>query len=82
MCVCVCLFVCVHVCMCVSVCIAHLLCGPSIHLSVNPSDPHTPMYNIYLLQAYSVYDEEVGYCQGLSFLAAALLLHVSVIICY
>ena len=27
-------------------------------------------------QAYSVYDEEIGYCQGLSFLAAALLLHV------
>jgi len=23
-----------------------------------------------------VYDEETGYCQGLSFLAAALLLHV------
>jgi len=30
-----------------------------------------------LFQAYSVYDEEVGYCQGQSFLAAALLLHVS-----
>lgn len=28
-------------------------------------------------KAYSVYDEEVGYCQGLSFLAATLLLHVS-----
>ena len=28
-------------------------------------------------KAYSVYDQEVGYCQGLSFLAAALLLHVS-----
>lgn len=28
-------------------------------------------------KAYSLYDEEVGYCQGLSFLAAALLLHVS-----
>ncbi|KAG1665850.1 Rab GTPase-activating protein 1 [Nymphon striatum] len=27
-------------------------------------------------KAYSVYDEEVGYCQGLSFLAAALLLHM------
>lgn len=36
-------------------------------------------------KAYAVYDEEVGYCQGLSFLAAALLLHVSHIhflICY
>ncbi|CAD5229473.1 unnamed protein product [Bursaphelenchus okinawaensis] len=28
-------------------------------------------------KAYSLYDEEVGYCQGLSFLAAALLLHMS-----
>ncbi|KAG0439258.1 hypothetical protein HPB47_016701 [Ixodes persulcatus] len=28
-------------------------------------------------QAYAVQDPEVGYCQGLSFLAAALLLHVS-----
>lgn len=27
-------------------------------------------------KAYSVYDEEIGYVQGLSFLAAALLLHV------
>uniref|UniRef100_A0ABM0MLF5 Rab GTPase-activating protein 1-like n=1 Tax=Saccoglossus kowalevskii TaxID=10224 RepID=A0ABM0MLF5_SACKO len=27
-------------------------------------------------KAYSVYDEEVGYCQGLSFLAAVLLLHM------
>ncbi|CAM1301965.1 RABGAP1 (predicted), partial [Pycnogonum litorale] len=27
-------------------------------------------------KAYSVYDEEVGYCQGLSFLAAALVLHM------
>lgn len=28
-------------------------------------------------KAYAVYDEEVGYCQGLSFLVASLLLHVS-----
>ncbi|XP_035767459.1 rab GTPase-activating protein 1-like [Neolamprologus brichardi] len=27
-------------------------------------------------QAYSVYDEEIGYCQGQSFLAAVLLLHM------
>ncbi|KAL3099475.1 hypothetical protein niasHS_002930 [Heterodera schachtii] len=27
-------------------------------------------------KAYSLYDEEVGYCQGLSFLAASLLLHM------
>ncbi len=31
----------------------------------------------FWFQAYSVYDDEVGYCQGLSFLAAALLIHVS-----
>lgn len=28
-------------------------------------------------KAYAVYDSEVGYCQGLSFIAASLLLHVS-----
>lgn len=28
-------------------------------------------------KAYAVYDKEVGYCQGLSFVAATLLLHVS-----
>lgn len=28
-------------------------------------------------KAYAVYDQEVGYCQGLSFVAATLLLHVS-----
>lgn len=28
-------------------------------------------------KAYAVYDTEVGYCQGLSFIAASLLLHVS-----
>lgn len=27
-------------------------------------------------KAYSVYDQEVGYCQGLSFIAASLLLHM------
>ncbi|GFR24549.1 TBC1 domain family member 1 [Trichonephila clavata] len=32
-----------------------------------------------LLKAYSVVDEEVGYCQGLSFLGGILLLHVSVV---
>eukprot|EP00039_Didymoeca_costata_P033341 m.41919 g.41919 ORF g.41919 m.41919 type:complete len:983 (-) comp9824_c0_seq1:91-3039(-) len=33
----------------------------------------TRLYNI--CKAYSVYDEEIGYCQGLSFMAAVLLLH-------
>lgn len=31
-------------------------------------------------KAYAVYDSEVGYCQGLSFIAASLLLHVSLLI--
>lgn len=31
-------------------------------------------------KAYAVHDSEVGYCQGLSFLAATLLLHVSTVI--
>ncbi|XP_076346912.1 rab GTPase-activating protein 1-like isoform X1 [Tachypleus tridentatus] len=29
-----------------------------------------------ICKAYSVYDQEIGYCQGLSFLAAALLVHM------
>lgn len=35
------------------------------------------MRPLSFLQAYSVYDEDIGYCQGQSFLAAVLLLHVS-----
>lgn len=31
-----------------------------------------------LLKAYSLLDHEVGYCQGLSFVAGVLLLHVSI----
>ena len=30
-----------------------------------------------LLKAYSLIDKEVGYCQGLSFVAGILLMHVS-----
>lgn len=30
-----------------------------------------------LLKAYSLLDKEVGYCQGLSFVAGILLMHVS-----
>uniref|UniRef100_H2PTB7 Rab GTPase-activating protein 1 n=1 Tax=Pongo abelii TaxID=9601 RepID=H2PTB7_PONAB len=32
--------------------------------------------SIKICKAYSVYDEEIGYCQGQSFLAAVLLLHM------
>ena len=34
----------------------------------------TALYRVS--QTYSLYDVDVGYCQGLSFLAASLLLHV------
>ena len=32
------------------------------------------LYN--LNKAYSIYDSEIGYCQGMSFISAVLLLHV------
>ena len=31
-----------------------------------------------LLKAYSLIDAEVGYCQGISFVAGVLLMHVSI----
>lgn len=34
------------------------------------------MYVRTSMQAYSVYDREVGYCQGSPFIAGVLLLHV------
>ncbi|KAJ3605070.1 hypothetical protein NHX12_027120 [Muraenolepis orangiensis] len=37
-------------------------------------DGQDSLYKI--CKAYSVYDEEIGYCQGQSFLAAVLLLHI------
>ena len=40
-------------------------------------DFHLPTLLLILLQAYSVYDKEVGYCQGSLFLAGVLLMHVS-----
>ena len=39
------------------------------------SCPSTALYNI--LHAYAVADKEVGYCQGLSFVAGLIILHVS-----
>ena len=41
-------------------------------------------FNIYFyLKAYSVRDEEVGYCQGVSFVIATILIHVRIInICF
>lgn len=33
-----------------------------------------------LLKAYSILDPELGYCQGLGFICAVLLLHVSIVL--
>jgi hypothetical protein len=35
----------------------------------------TGLYNV--VKAYSIYDEQVGYCQGIAFIVGALLLNVS-----
>lgn len=61
-------------------------CEPTILRDINRTFPAHDYFketggigqdSLYKLsKAYSVYDEEVGYCQGLSFLAAALLLHM------
>lgn len=32
----------------------------------------------FYLQAYSILDPELGYCQGLGFICGVLLLHVSI----
>ena len=64
----------------VSVCFSS---GPTLYLCVSPQGLHCVSLqglhciSVSLLQAYSVYDDEIGYCQGQSFLAAVLLLHVS-----
>ena len=46
------------------------------HEYFKEADGHGQDGLLKLSKAYSLYDEEVGYCQGLSFLAASLLLHV------
>ncbi len=40
----------------------------------------TALYNI--CKAYSIYDVDVGYCQGLSFVAAMLLSQVNIVAIY
>lgn len=42
--------------------------------TTNPKSLLDPLFKV--CKAYAVLDEEVGYCQGLSFLVAALLLHM------
>ena len=59
-------------------------CENVILRDVNRTFPGHPFFQeesgqqaLYKLsKAYSIYDEEVGYCQGLSFLIATLLLHM------
>nr|XP_039247708.1 TBC1 domain family member 1-like [Styela clava] len=60
----------------------------AILIDIGRTFPSHPMYSQLLgpgqlslfnvLKAYSLYDEEVGYCQGLSFIAGVLLMHTCV----
>lgn len=50
--------------------------GPLILLLPPPPSPFSTPPTPPPPKAYSVYDEEVGYCQGFSFIAAVLLLHM------
>ncbi|XP_054720811.1 rab GTPase-activating protein 1-like [Uloborus diversus] len=61
-------------------------CGSAIQRDINRTFPAHEYFKesggigqdslFKICKAYSVYDPEVGYCQGQSFLAAALLLHI------
>lgn len=61
-------------------------CGSAIQRDINRTFPAHEYFkesggvgqdSLYkICKAYSVYDPEIGYCQGQSFLAAALLLHI------
>ncbi len=48
-------------------------CYPAVSLTQDESGQQS-LYK--LSKAYSIYDEEIGYCQGLSFLIATILLHM------
>jgi TBC1 domain-containing protein 4 len=60
-------------------CVFTLIAGRTFPSHTYFSSPLGPgqlaLFN--LLKAYSLLDPEVGYCQGLSFVAGVLLLHVS-----
>ena len=45
------------------------------YFSTSFQDGQRGLYNV--LHAYSVADEEVGYCQGMSYIAGIFLIHVS-----
>lgn len=42
--------------------------------SLDPTSGQNKLYNV--LKAYSAYDKQVGYCQGINYLAAMLLTHI------
>lgn len=42
--------------------------------SIEPSSGQNKLYNV--LKAYSCYDKQIGYCQGMNYLAAMLLTHI------
>jgi hypothetical protein len=42
--------------------------------SLDPDSGKNKLYNV--LKAYSSYDIEIGYCQGINYLAAMLLTHI------
>jgi len=46
------------------------------HPYFSPQLGHGQLCLFNILKAYSVLDEEVGYCQGLSFVAGILLMHM------
>ena len=52
---------------------------PCIHVHVANNHTHLLLVYIPFIQAYSLYDREVGYCQGSLFLAGELLMHVSIL---
>lgn len=67
-------------------CLQDCDCGGTIQRDIHRTFPAHDFFKeaggvgqdnlFHLTKAYAVYDTEVGYCQGLTFLAATLLLHV------
>jgi CRISPR/Cas system CSM-associated protein Csm5 (group 7 of RAMP superfamily) len=47
---------------------------PSHRLFQPPNRGQEMLYNI--LRAYSIYDDEIGYSQGMGFIAATIMLHI------
>ena len=66
--------------MCMFICNLVLLYIPGrtfpSHPYFSPQLGHGQLCLFNILKAYSILDEEVGYCQGLSFVAGILLMHM------